>query len=1030
MIQHYNAFISYRHAPLDMKIAEHVQKTLERFHIPDKIRKSTGKKRIERIFRDKDELPTTSDLSETIYQALTEAEYLIVICSENTKESMWVTREIEFFLSKHPRDKVLTVLASGEPDDVIPDILKSEEREIVGDDGMTHKIRVALEPLSCDYRLSRRKADKEELPRLAAALIGCSYDELMNRRRAYRIRRMSLIFALFASIAIAFGIYMVNVNMKITASLQEAMRQRSIYLANESLRLNNEGERIEALHVALASLPEDPNGPITPQSIRAITDASLAYRTSTTVTVEPTWNYYMPYMINDYVVSPEGDYLAVRDYSGYIQVWDTKTHELKMADYFQETMQHDITFLPNGLLLLIDSNTARAFDVTTGDLEWEYSPMGVTWRYNHPGVLDNEHIGLLATSGELHCIDISSGDEDGEYSLPQYINGVELSYRDFCLDQDSRKLAFLACDVYSVDVYSNIVGVLNLDSGDFQTAECQEVVLSDLCWLENGYLVASAFDDYSHSVIADTAELRSYNNCFVKAYDVSDMTNVWTSEFSYLGGTEDLKMYDLGSANGLCCVGGAACYIFDYATGETLGSYTLDSAIIDVTDRDRDGNPMLITRDGCMAFPNLTGNGGISIYKRFVDNLSYAIVNNGVFVCSIDGMKVIYYDTYISDTELEETEDSPVISWANDYVIGDEIIAVNYYDNETASCHLAIIDPESNEVIGETDLSAYSDYGFTIRTVGIVGEDVILSANGVYGTSLIRIDSSNMRGDVIELSEGYVTCNEKALLNDGKICLYSKDDTGNWSVVVYDAESEDTEQIDINIASQIEPMLPAVYFSALDKVYIGFDDRQGLVDLDSEHYVQIDVPRDWGQTELVDSTGDNIVLVSDSQIVLVDEDGAVVTSMYTYGKTPMGIDTFVIDDVEQILVIYSDGALYRYSAEDLTSLGVVDTDIVTNYLMVSFKFEYDEENNCIYVMGATSTSVIDTTSWYEIAFIENSLGHHHGTDRFFVMYDDPESGEAYIGCFRHYTVQELIDKAYEALGDSELPEYVRAEYGI
>ena len=81
-------------------------------------------------------------------------------------------------------------------------------------------------------------------------------------------------------------------------------------------------------------------------------------------------------------------------------------------------------------------------------------------------------------------------------------------------------------------------------------------------------------------------------------------------------------------------------------------------------------------------------------------------------------------------------------------------------------------------------------------------------------------------------------------------------------------------------------------------------------------------------------------------------------------------------------------------------------------------------------MGATSTSVIDTTSWYEIAFIENSLGHHHGTDRFFVMYDDPESGEAYIGCFRHYTVQELIDKAYEALGDSELPEYVRAEYGI
>ena len=84
MIDKYNAFISYRHADLDSKIAAHVQKSLERFHIPDKIRKATGKKRIERIFRDKDELPITSDLTETISNALENSDYLIVICSENT----------------------------------------------------------------------------------------------------------------------------------------------------------------------------------------------------------------------------------------------------------------------------------------------------------------------------------------------------------------------------------------------------------------------------------------------------------------------------------------------------------------------------------------------------------------------------------------------------------------------------------------------------------------------------------------------------------------------------------------------------------------------------------------------------------------------------------------------------------------------------------------------------------------------------------------------------------------------------------
>ena len=46
MIEHYNAFISYKHAKEDTKVAEAVQHGLEHFHIPGKIRKKTGKKRI------------------------------------------------------------------------------------------------------------------------------------------------------------------------------------------------------------------------------------------------------------------------------------------------------------------------------------------------------------------------------------------------------------------------------------------------------------------------------------------------------------------------------------------------------------------------------------------------------------------------------------------------------------------------------------------------------------------------------------------------------------------------------------------------------------------------------------------------------------------------------------------------------------------------------------------------------------------------------------------------------------------------
>ena len=124
---HYNAFISYRHHPDDIKVAADIHRSLERFRVPKSLRKAT--KGITRLFRDKEELPITSNLTDDISSALRNSDFLIVICSVHTKESVWVQREIELFLSTHPRNRVLTVLASGEPYDVIPEILLSEEGE-------------------------------------------------------------------------------------------------------------------------------------------------------------------------------------------------------------------------------------------------------------------------------------------------------------------------------------------------------------------------------------------------------------------------------------------------------------------------------------------------------------------------------------------------------------------------------------------------------------------------------------------------------------------------------------------------------------------------------------------------------------------------------------------------------------------------------------------------------------------------------------------------------------------------------------
>ena len=54
----YDAFISYRHTELDKFVAGNLHKKLESYHLPKNVAKKRDgqKNRIERVFRDKEEL--------------------------------------------------------------------------------------------------------------------------------------------------------------------------------------------------------------------------------------------------------------------------------------------------------------------------------------------------------------------------------------------------------------------------------------------------------------------------------------------------------------------------------------------------------------------------------------------------------------------------------------------------------------------------------------------------------------------------------------------------------------------------------------------------------------------------------------------------------------------------------------------------------------------------------------------------------------------------------------------------------------
>lgn len=110
------AFISY--SRVNESIARSLQSYLERYRIPSDLNVDLpfeAGKRMPRCFRDRDELPASTNLGAALEASLDRASALIVIASPDAAASKWVNAEIEFFKSRGRASPVLLIVADGEP---------------------------------------------------------------------------------------------------------------------------------------------------------------------------------------------------------------------------------------------------------------------------------------------------------------------------------------------------------------------------------------------------------------------------------------------------------------------------------------------------------------------------------------------------------------------------------------------------------------------------------------------------------------------------------------------------------------------------------------------------------------------------------------------------------------------------------------------------------------------------------------------------------------------------------------------------
>ncbi|MDB6171596.1 MAG: repeat-containing protein [Chthoniobacteraceae bacterium] len=200
--QPYWAFISY--SSKDKAIAIRLHRTLETYSIPRSLVGRPGRdepvpKRLFPIFRDRDELPLSSNLGNAIEAALRRSRYLIVLCTPDAAKSKWVNEEIRYFKSLGREDRILAVIVRGEPNSsdhaetATLECFPLALRYRVGSNGQLTSQRT--EPVGGDLR---RGGDgwRSVFLKAVAGITGLGYDAFAKRqaKRDFR-RRVAWAFA-------------------------------------------------------------------------------------------------------------------------------------------------------------------------------------------------------------------------------------------------------------------------------------------------------------------------------------------------------------------------------------------------------------------------------------------------------------------------------------------------------------------------------------------------------------------------------------------------------------------------------------------------------------------------------------------------------------------------------------------------------------------------------------------------------------------------------------------------------------------
>ena len=640
----YDAFISYRHTELDKFVAEKLHKQLEAFSLPGSIaKKRKGQKtKIERVFRDKDELPLTSNLEDPIVQALKNSEWLIVICSPRLRESLWCKKEIETFTALRGREHILAVLIEGEPSEAFPDELLYKVEKHTLADGTVEEIRVPVEPLAADVRGRTRKemqkAMKTENIRLLAAMFELPYDDLRQRHRERRMRRIMSVSLIGGGACLLFGIYSTATALRIQhqkeqievqsqqikEQSEEIMKQsQEILQQNEEIKAQNQelalrqasslaelaagyleaGNRAGAVQTAVEALTESGGIalPYTPQAQYILTESLRAYDTGNIYRAE--YQYETAGRIEYVEESPDSDTLVIYDDTQTLTLFDLKGAEvidIIGSDEYECMGGYGCTFLGEDKFAYINTEEVVCiYDLTekkvVGQVEPEYASKLSTdaagrylavkqWNDTFM-IYDGETLQELGETPEMRMGSFLGG--PFIFSEGIFVNAYSME------DENGNKTYTL----YFVDMNTmEVISTAFLNHKEPEDVQIQDGI---------AYMVSGMYD-------------AGYTGCdaYISAIDIASGTLLWEHEQrGHWPKLVDLPMNE--GATDLICITSGSFSVRNMQTGELSFTESLASPVVESNVYLNDNNFLLFCQNGEMLVVDKEYGGCFDLSYKF-----------------------------------------------------------------------------------------------------------------------------------------------------------------------------------------------------------------------------------------------------------------------------------------------------------------------------------------------------------------------------------------------------------------------------